>query len=87
MILVDQFKKFSENCSDKDYLGKFKKFSDQQKIKKDTNNQNKEFLLKDSINPFETNFLLNENLPNTKKDIDKLSKKIKLDEEYEKLLN
>ncbi|WP_440655295.1 DNA sulfur modification protein DndD [Candidatus Pelagibacter sp. HIMB1506] len=84
--LVDQFNEFSEkNCSDKDYLSKFKKFSDQQKIKKDTNNQKTEFLLK-SINPFETNFLLNENLPNTKKDIDKLtSKKIKLDEEYEKV--
>ena len=33
--LVDQFNEFSEkNCSDKDYLGKFKKFSDQQKLKK-----------------------------------------------------
>ena len=84
--LIDQFKKFSEkNCSDKDYLSKFKKFSDEQKINNDTNHQNKEFLLKD-INPFETNFLLNESFPNTKKDIDKLtSKKTKLDEEYEKI--
>ena len=38
------------------------------------------------LNPYEINFLLSESFSNIKQDIDKLtSKKIKLDEEYEKL--
>ena len=84
--LIDQFEEFSEkNCSDKDYLVKFKKFSEKQKINKVLDNKVSDFLLKD-LNPYEINFLLSESFSNIKQDIDKLtSKKIKLDEEYEKL--
>ena len=84
--LIDQFEEFSEkNCSDKDYLVKFKKFSEKQKINKILDNKVSDFLLKD-LNPYEINFLLSESFSNIKQDIDKLtSKKIKLDEEYEKL--
>ena len=84
--LIDQFEKFSEkNCSDKDYLIKFKKFSEKQKINEVLDNKVSDFLLKD-LNPYEINFLLSESFSNIKQDIDKLtSKKIKLDEEYEKL--
>ncbi len=84
--LIDQFEEFSEkNCSDKDYLVKFKKFSEKQKINKALDNKVSDFLLKD-LNPYEINFLLSESFSNIKQDIDKLtSKKIKLDEEYEKL--
>ena len=84
--LIDQFEEFSEkNCSDKDYLDKFKKFSEKQKINKVLENKVSDFLLKD-LNPYEINFLLSESFSNIKQDIDKLtSKRIKLDEEYEKL--
>ena len=84
--LIDQFEEFSEkNCSDKDYLVKFKKFSEKKKINKVLDNKVSDFLLKD-LNPYEINFLLSESFSNIKQDIDKLtSKKIKLDEEYEKL--
>ena len=84
--LIDQFEEFSEkNCSDKDYIFKFKKFSEKQKINKVLDNKVSDFLLKD-LNPYEINFLLSESFSNIKQDIDKLtSKKIKLDEEYEKL--
>ena len=84
--LIGQFEEFSEkNCSDKDYLVKFKKFSQKQKINEVLDNKDNEFLLKD-LNPYEINFLLSESFSNIKQDIDKLtSKKIKCDEEYEKL--
>jgi DNA sulfur modification protein DndD len=84
--LIDQFEDFSEkNCSDKDYLIKFKKFSEKQKINEVLDNKTSDFLLKD-LNPYEINFLLSESFSNIKQDINKLtSKKIKLDEEYEKL--
>ena len=84
--LIDQFEEFSEkNCSDKDYLIKFKKFSEKQKINEVLDNKVSDLLLKD-LNPYEINFLLSESFLNIKQDIDKLtSKKIKLDEEYEKL--
>ena len=84
--LIDQFEEFSEkNCSDKDYIVKFKKFSEKQKINKVLDNKVSDFLLKD-LNPYEINFLLSESFLSIRQDIDKLiSKKIKLDEEYEKL--
>ena len=84
--LIDQFEEFSEkNCSDKDYLIKFKKFSEKQKINEVLDDKVNDFLLKD-LNPYEINFLLSESFSNIKQDIDKLtSKKIKFDEEYEKL--
>jgi len=84
--LIDQFEEFSEkNCSDKDYLIKFKKFSEKQKINEVLDNKVSDLLLKD-LNPYEINFLLSESFSSIRQDIDKLtSKKIKLDEEYEKL--
>ena len=84
--LIDQFKEFSEkNCPDTTYLDKFNKFSDDFRINGNNDNLQNEYLLKD-LNPYEINFLLTEKFPNIKKDINSLtSKKIKLDEEYEKI--
>ena len=84
--LIHSFKEFSEkNCSDQSYLDKFNKFSDDFIIKENNDNSKKQYLLKD-LNPYEINFLLTEKFSNIKKDINSLtSKKIKLDEEYEKI--
>ena len=84
--LIHSFKEFSEkNCSDQSYLDKFKKFSDDFIIKENNDNSKNQYLLKD-LNPYEINFLLTEKFSNIKKDINSLtSKKIKLDEEYEKI--
>ena len=58
--------------------------SDDQKIK-ELSNKNNEFLLKD-LNQYEINFLLNDNLSDIKKNINKLvSQKNKLEEEFEKI--
>ena len=84
--LIDQFKEFSEkNCADTTYLDKFNKFSDDFKINGNNDNLNNEYLLKD-LNPYEINFLLTEKFSNMKGDINRFtSKKMKLDEEYEKI--
>ena len=84
--LIDQFKEFSEkNCADTTYLDKFNKFSDDFKINWNNDNLNNEYLLKD-LNPYEINFLLTEKFSNMKGDINRFtSKKMKLDEEYEKI--
>ncbi len=84
--LIHSFKEFSEkNCSDQSYLDKFNKFSDDFIIKENNDNSKNQYLLKD-LNPYEINFLLTEKFSNIKKDINSLtSKKIKLDEEYEKI--
>ena len=84
--LIHSFKEFSEkNCSDQSYLDKFNKFSDDFIIKENNDNSKKQYLLKD-LNPYEINFLLTEKFSNIKKDINSLtSKKIKLDEGYEKI--
>ena len=84
--LIHSFKEFSEkNCSDQSYLDKFNKFSDDLIIKENNDNSKKQYLLKD-LNPYEINFLLTEKFSNIKKDINSLtSKKMKLDEEYEKI--
>ena len=83
--IIEQFKEFSkENCSDKKFLEKFNNFSDNQRIKDLSKDDNK-FVLKD-LNQYEINFLLNDNLGNIKKNINKLvSQKNKLEEEYEKI--
>ena len=84
--LIHSFKEFSEkNCSDQSYLDKFNKFSDDFIIKENNDNSKNQYLLKD-LNSYEINFLLTEKFSNIKKDINSLtSKKIKLDEEYEKI--
>ena len=83
--IIDQFKEFSiKNCSDKKFLEKFNNFSYNQRIKDLSKDDNK-FVLKD-LNQYEINFLINDNLGNIKKNIDKLvSQKNKLEEEYEKI--
>ena len=84
--LIHSFKEFSEkNCSDQSYLDKFNKFSDDFIIKENNDNSKNQYLLKD-LNSYEINFLLTEKFSNIKKDINSLtSKKMKLDEEYEKI--
>ena len=83
--IIDQFKEFSKkNCSDKKFIEKFNNFSDNQRIKDLSKDDNK-FILKD-LNQYEINFLINDNLGNIKKNINKLvSQKNKLEEEYEKI--
>ena len=84
--IIDRLNKFSQtNCSDKEYLAKFKKFSEGHKISSSVDKQLSEFVLQD-LNQYEINFLLSENFSSIKKEINKIfTKKNKLDEEYEKI--